>query len=110
MYWVSEVTDRKRLPNGRQKIAECSNSNFSTIRTSKLIMPSKPKGSRREYSVKTILAILELKTSGQTYFKIAHHFKIPKSSVTVTIHTPGLMCFFLSRPIVECVPALRVLR
>ena len=28
---------------------------------------------------------------------------------TITIHTPGLMCFFLLRPRVECVPALRVL-
>lgn len=32
------------------------------------------------------------------------------SSPAVTIHTPGLMRFSFSRPIVECVPALRVPR
>ena len=49
-------------------------------------MPSKPKGSRREYSVKTISAILELKKSGQTHSEIAHHFEIPKSFVTTILH------------------------
>ena len=49
-------------------------------------MPSKTKGSRREYSSETISAILELKKAGQSHNEIAHHFKIPKSSVTTIIH------------------------
>ena len=49
-------------------------------------MPSKPKSSRREYSSETISAILELHKSGQTHGEIAHHFKIPKSSVTTILH------------------------
>ena len=49
-------------------------------------MPSKPKGSRREYSSETISAIFELKKAGQSHNEIAHHFKIPKSSVTTIIH------------------------
>ena len=83
---VPEVIDRKCLPTGTQKIAECSKSNFSTTRTSKPIMPSKPKGSRREYLFETISAIIELKNSGQSHNEITHHFKIPKTSVTTILH------------------------
>ncbi len=43
-------------------------------------MPSKPKGSRREY------LILELHKSGQSHSEIANHFKILKSSVTTILH------------------------
>ena len=49
-------------------------------------MPSKPKGSRREYSSETISVILELKKSGQSHREIAHHLEIPKSSVTTILH------------------------
>ena len=49
-------------------------------------MPSKPKGSRREYSSETISVILELKKSGQSHCEIAHHLEIPKSSVTTILH------------------------
>lgn len=49
-------------------------------------MPLKPKSFRREYSSETISAILELKNSGQSRIEIAHHFKIPQSSVTTILH------------------------
>ena len=49
-------------------------------------MFSKPKGSRHEYLSETILVMLELKKSGQSYCKIAHHFEIPKSSITTILH------------------------
>ena len=49
-------------------------------------MPSKPKGSRREYSSETISVILELKKSGQSHREIAHHLEIPKSSVITILH------------------------
>ena len=83
---VPEVTDRKREPIGTYKTTECSNSIFYITRTSKLIMPSKPKGSRREYSSETISVILELKKSGQSHCEIAHHLKISKSSVTTILY------------------------
>ena len=83
---VQKVSNRQRLPSGTQKIAKCSTANFSTTSTSNLIMPSKPKSSRREYLSETISAILELHKSDQIYSEIAHQFKIPKSSVTTILH------------------------
>ena len=83
---VPEVTDRKRVPTGTHKTTECSNSIFYITRTSKLIMPSKPKGSRREYSSETISVILELKKSGQSHCEIAYYLKILKSFVITILH------------------------
>ena len=49
-------------------------------------MPSKPKGSRREYSSETISIILKLKKLGQSHCEIAHHLEIPKSFVITIFH------------------------
>ena len=95
---VPEVTDRKRVPTGTHKTTECSNSIFYITRTSKLIMPSKPKGSRREYSSETISVILELKKSGQSHCEIAHHLEIPKSSVTTILHWEARQSDDLPKP------------
>ena len=51
-------------------------------------MSSKPKGSRHEYSFKTILVSLELKKLGQLPCENAYHLEIFKSFVT-TIFVPG---------------------
>ena len=83
---MPEVTNRKRVPIGIHKTTKYSNSIFYITRTSKLIMPLEPKGSRREYLSKTILVILELKKSGQSYCEIAHHLDIFKSSVTTILY------------------------
>ena len=49
-------------------------------------MPSKPKGTKREFSSETISIIFELKKLGQLHREIAHHLEIPKSSVTTILH------------------------
>ena len=49
-------------------------------------MPSKPKGSRREYLSETISVILELKKLGQSHCEIAHHLEISKSTVTIIFY------------------------
>lgn len=84
--WVLEVTDRKRLPTGLQKIAECSNLNISTTKISKPIMPAKPKGSRHEYLLETISILMELKNLGQSHNEITYHVKILKSFMTTILH------------------------
>ncbi len=81
-----KVINRKQILNDIQKIAKFSNSNFSIIKNSKLILFLKLKGFRHEYSSKIILTILELKKTNQLYNKITHHFKIPKFSVITIIY------------------------
>ena len=83
---VPEVIDRKRVLIGTHKTTKCLNSIFYITRTLKLIIPSKPKGSRREYLSETISVILELNKSGQSHREIAHHLEILKSSVTTILH------------------------
>lgn len=68
-----------------QNIAKFLNSNFSIIKTWKLIILSKSKSSRYENLSETILVILELKKVGQLYNKITYYFKISKSFMTTTI-------------------------
>lgn len=83
--WMPEVIDRKQVLNGTHKTTKCLNSIFYIIRTSKLIMPLKPKGSRCKYSSETISVILKLKKSGQSHYEIAHHLEIPKSFITIIL-------------------------
>ena len=49
-------------------------------------MPSKPKGSRHEYSSETISVILELKKSGQLYCEIAYYLEILKFSIIIILY------------------------
>lgn len=61
--WVSKITNQKWILTDTHKTTKCLHSIFFIIRTSKLIISSKLKGFRPEYSSKTILVILKLKKS-----------------------------------------------
>ena len=74
------LTDQHTKNCGMFKFKFLHHQNFKTNHA------FKPKGSRREYSSETISAIIELKNSGQSHNEIAHHFKIPKCSVTTILH------------------------
>ena len=82
---MPEVTNWKRVPTGTHKITKCSNSIFYITRTLKLIMFSKPKGFRREYSFETISVFCKLKKSDQSHHEIAHQLEIPKSFITTIL-------------------------
>lgn len=83
---MSEITEPKRVPTSTYKTTKSSDSNFYIIITSKLIMLSKSKSSRREYLSRTIPVIFKLKKSSQSQCEIVYYLAILKSSVTIILH------------------------
>ncbi len=72
----------KPPPTFKRFSFHCHFTNSST----KSIMPSKPKTSRREYSDEMVGIILALREAGKSYAKIANQVKVPWPSVVQIIH------------------------